>query len=188
MPPRIASTLLVLALAGFAGAVGARTSDRNQPMDAASNQNSCTLGDAGKCVLTGAVHITQGSLEIHAAKAVIYRGGGDISRAVLDGSPATVKQVLDDGTVMTAHAANVDYDLKREIVTFTGNVEVTNSTGNLRGERVVYNLRTGGIDGGGGDDGQVHMRILPRKASGGAATQDGGDAPAADTDADGDAG
>jgi lipopolysaccharide export system protein LptA len=160
---------MLVAMLCCTSAVFARTSDRNQPMDAESNQNSCILSDSGQCVMTGNVHITQGSLDIRATKAIIYRGGGDISRAVLSGSQVTLKQVMDDGTPMTATANGVDYNLQSEIVVFTGNVTIQQPRGSMSGERVVYNLKSGNVESGGGDaSGRVHMRILPRNAAGAA--------------------
>jgi lipopolysaccharide export system protein LptA len=153
---------MLVAMLCCTSAVFARTSDRNQPMDAESNQNSCILSDSGQCVMTGNVHITQGSLDITAAKAVIYRAGGEISRAVLTGSPAVLKQQMDDGTPMTAHAGNVDYNLQNEVVVFTGDVELQQPRGTMAGQRVVYNLKTGAIDSGGAGNGRVKMRILPK--------------------------
>ena len=169
MSRRLAELLLLPVLAGaVAGAAVARSSDRNQPMDAESDQNSCTLGDAGQCVLTGNVHITQGSLDIKAAKAVIYRGNGDISRAVITGKPVSLQQVLDDGTLMSASANNVDYDLRSDVVVFTGGVDIRQPQGSMSGERVVYNLKTGNVESGGQGSGRVHMRIMPRNQDDGA--------------------
>lgn len=165
----------------LAGTASARTSDRNQPMDAEANQNTCTLGDAGECVMTGNVHITQGSLDIVAAKAVIYRANGDISRAVLTGGPAVLKQQMDDGTPMTAHAANVDYNLQNEIVVFTGNVELQQPRGTMNGERVVYNLKSGAIDSGGAGNGRVKMRIMPKHVAPAPGSTTPPAAPAANT-------
>jgi len=171
--------LLAAALIACAGTAQARTSDRNQPMDTESQQNSCTLGDAGQCVMTGNVQITQGSLHIDAAKAVIYRDGGDISRAVLTGGPVVLKQQMDDGTPMTAHASNVDYNLRTEIVVFTGDVQLDQPRGSMSGQRVVYNLKTGAIDSGGEGNGRVKMRILPKNVAPAPATTPA-PAPAAD--------
>ena len=162
---RTIDALLAAALVACAGTALARTSDRNQPMDTESQQNSCTLGDAGQCVMTGNVQITQGSLHIDAAKAVIYRDGGDISRAVLTGGPVVLKQQMDDGTPMTAHASNVDYNLRTETVVFTGDVQLDQPRGSMSGQRVVYNLKTGAIDSGGEGNGRVKMRILPKNAA-----------------------
>ncbi len=159
---RPADFLMVVALLVCTGNAWARSADRNQPMDAESNQNTCTLGDAGQCVLTGNVKISQGSLNIAAAKATIFRANGDISRAFLSGSPVTLNQQMDDGTPMTAHATNVDYNLKTDIVVFTGNVQLDQPRGSMSGQRVVYNLKTGSIDSGGDAGGRVKMRVLPR--------------------------
>jgi lipopolysaccharide export system protein LptA len=143
----------------------ARSTDRSQPMDAEANQNTCTLGDAGQCVMVGDVHITQGSLDISAAKATIYRAGGDISRALLSGSPVVLKQQMDDGTPMNARAANVDYNLSTDVVIFTGDVLIQQPRGTMSGQRVVYNLKTGSVDSGGQGNGRVKMRIMPRNAA-----------------------
>ena len=156
---------MLVAMLCCTSAVFARTSDRNQPMDAESNQNSCILSDSGQCVMTGNVQITQGSLHIDAAKAVIYRDGGDISRAVLTGGPVVLKQQMDDGTPMTAHASNVDYNLRTETVVFTGDVQLDQPRGSMSGQRVVYNLKTGAIDSGGTGNGRVKMRILPKNVA-----------------------
>lgn len=174
------ASLAFLLVAGLlvAGPALARTSDRNQAMDAEANQNTCTLGDAGQCVMTGNVKISQGTLNIDAAKAVIFRAGGDISRALLSGSPVVLKQQMDDGTPMTAHASNVDYNLKTEVVIFTGDVQLQQPRGSMSGQRVVYNLRTGSIDSGGQGNGRVKMRILPRNAA--PATSSPAPAPAAE--------
>jgi len=173
---RPADAILLLAMLSLAGSAFARTSDRNQPMDAESDQNSCILSDAGQCVMTGNVRITQGSLDITAAKAVIYRANGDISRAVLTGGPAVLKQQMDDGTPMTAHAGNVDYNLRTEIVVFTGDVQLDQPRGSMSGQRVVYNLKTGAIDSGGEGNGRVKMRILPKNVAPAPATTPAADA------------
>ncbi|MDB6164457.1 MAG: lptA [Xanthomonadaceae bacterium] len=154
--------LLVGVLSAVATVALARTGDRSQPMDAEANQNSCTLGDAGQCVMTGNVQISQGSLDIRAAKATIFRAGGDISRALLSGSPVLLKQQMDDGTLMNAHASNVDYNLSTDVVIFTGDVIIQQPRGTMSGQRVVYNLKTGSVDSGGEVNGRVKMRILPR--------------------------
>jgi len=162
---RRTDVLLAAALVACAGTALAKTSDRNQPMDAESNQNNCILTDTGQCVMTGNVQISQGSLHIDAAKAVIYREGGDISRAVLTGAPAVLKQQMDDGTPLNARASNVDYNLRTEVVVFTGDVQLDQPRGSMSGQRVVYNLKTGVIDSGGQGNGRVKMHILPKNVA-----------------------
>ncbi|HVR82600.1 MAG TPA: lipopolysaccharide transport periplasmic protein LptA [Luteimonas sp.] len=169
--------LLALVIAACAnatciGAASARSSDRNQPMDIDAGHQSGTLDDRAPTVLTGGVHITQGSLDIRSDRAEISLVGGDPSRAVFTGGPVQLKQTMDDGTPMTASASNVDYNLKTEVVVFTGDVQIQQPRGSMSGQRMVYNLKSGNIDSGGEGAGRVKMRILPRNAQPAASVQD----------------
>lgn len=168
MSPRAASltTLLALAAALAAAPAWAKSSDRNQPMDLTSNTQDCMLAeDSGPCVFTGNVRIVQGTLDVRAGKAEVRRGGGDIQRVILTGSPVRLKQQLDDGGSIDASASNVDYDLQTETVVFTGNAEINQpGRGTMAGGRIVYNMSTGRVQGGGQDGGQIRTRILPKGA------------------------
>ena len=162
-----AKTFPAMALAMFAAAftVGAdaRTSDRNQPMDIEASHQICGFGANDTCTLTGNVTISQGSLNVVAAKAIIEQSSGDPSRALLSGG-VTLRQAMDDGNHINAKSSNVDYNLKTEVVVFTGNVEIVQQRGTLNGQRVVYNMKTGQVESGGDGNGRVKMRILPKSA------------------------
>jgi lipopolysaccharide export system protein LptA len=162
-PADLAAAVLALSVAAFAAGVAARSSDRNQPMDIEAAHSTCNLGANDSCTLTGNVTMTQGSLHVTAAKAVIDQSGGDPSRALLSGG-VTLRQILDDGNQINASASNVDYNLKTEVVVFTGNVEIRQPRGTLNGQRVVYNMKTGQVESGGAGNGRVKMRILPKSA------------------------
>ena len=169
MSPRAASLTLPIALAAALATspAWAKSSDRNQPMDLTSNTQDCMLADdGGPCVFSGNVHIVQGTLDVRAAKADVRRGGGDIRRVILTGAPVRLKQDLDGGGSIDATANNVDYDLQTETVVFTGNVEINQpGRGTMGGGRIVYNMATGRVQGGGGEDGgQIRTRILPKGA------------------------
>jgi lipopolysaccharide export system protein LptA len=84
---------------------------------------------------------------------------------VLTGSPVTLKQELDDGKLMDAVANKVDYDLKTEIVVFTGAVKIRQPSGSIAGERVVYNMKTGMVNSSSDSTGRVKMTIQPRRAA-----------------------
>ena len=152
----------VLAIAFTSGA-HARTTDRNQPMDIEAAHQICGFGANDTCTLTGNVTISQGSLNVVAAKAIIEQSGGDPSRALLSGG-VTLRQAMDDGNQINAKSSNVDYNLKTEVVVFTGNVEIVQQRGTLNGQRVVYNMKTGQVESGGDGNGRVKMRILPKSA------------------------
>ncbi len=162
--PRACALLLAVVASLAAATVAARSSDRNQPMDIDAGRQVGTFSGDSVNILSGGVHITQGSLDITSDGARITLAGGEPTRAVFSGGPVVLKQVMDDGTPMTARANGVDYNLKTEIVVFTGGVQIQQPRGSMSGERVVYNLKTGSVDSGGEGSGRVKMRILPRNA------------------------
>lgn len=167
MSPRAASLLLALAVAA-AGPAWARTSDRNQPMDLDADKTDCSVEDeGGPCLFVGNVHIVQGTLDIRADKADVRRSGGDIRKVLLGGSPVRMRQQLDNGSTIEARARSVVYDLQTDTVEFVGGVEIDQpGRGAMSGPRIVYNMRTGQVQGG-GEGGQIRTRILPRGAQGG---------------------
>jgi len=164
---RLRAQLLIALLATLAvNAAWARSSDRNQPMDIDAGRSEGGLDDRAPTVLSGGVTINQGTLDIRSSSATISTRNGDPSRAVLTGSPVVLKQLLDDGTPMTARASKVDYDLKTEVVVFTGSVQIEQPRGNMAGERIVYDMKTSRVESGGAGNGRVKMRINPKGAQG----------------------
>ena len=160
---QVPALLLALLAAVAAATADARTTDRNQPMDIEAARQVCGFGANDTCTMTGNVTISQGSLNIVAAKAVIEQTGGEPSRALLSGG-VTLRQTMDDGNQINAKSSAVDYNLKSEVVVFTGNVEIVQQRGTLNGQRVVYNMKSGQVESGGDGNGRVKMRILPKNA------------------------
>ena len=153
------ATALIAALA--AGTAAAKSTDRNQPMDIAADRTDAILTDDGDARLAGNVVITQGTLSVNADNALVTRKDGDIDEVTLTGAPATLSQLNDNGERMTAKANKIVYTLSTDLIVLTGGVVVEQPRGNLRGERIQYDLTTGRLDGGGGG-GRVSMRILPK--------------------------
>ena len=165
MTPRAPSlSLLVLLLLVVAGA-HARSSDRNKPTTVDADRNDCYLTDDGQCKFSGNVVITQGTLNIKAGTATAHRRNGEINRLVLTGSPVSLKQEMEDGTPMTATAKQIDYDMANETLTLIGDFNIHSPSGSNSGQKMVYNLRTGAIQGG-GDGSRVRTVIQPRNAQG----------------------
>jgi lipopolysaccharide export system protein LptA len=161
---RAISSSLFLALMLSAGLASAKTSDRNVPMDIKADSSDFVLKDESDSVLSGNVVITQGTLVVNADKAVIKRKNDDIDEVVLTGSPATLRQVSDTGEPMTAHAAQIDYALSTDRVVMTGGAVVQQPRGNISGETITYDLKTGRLNGG-GDGKRVSVRIMPKNAT-----------------------
>ncbi len=161
--PSSNATLLAVVLAAASGLAMAKSSDRNAPMNIEANTTTYNANnDSTPTVLSGNVVITQGTLRINAARADVYQSGGEIRRTVLTGSPVRMSQQMDDGTPLDTVSAKVDYDMKTETVILTGGVVITQPRGNLRGERVVYNMKTGQVQSGGQGGGRVRMTIQPK--------------------------
>lgn len=164
-----APTVLVLiatCLVAAAPELQARSSDRDQPMTIDAGDFDGIVADSAVTRYRDDVHIVQGSLDIRADTADITTRDGEISRVVLNGSPATLRQVDDAGDPMEARASRIDYDLSGNSIVLTGSVRVEQPRGNLSGERVVYNLDTGQINAG-GEGGRVRTVIQPANRGGG---------------------
>jgi lipopolysaccharide export system protein LptA len=162
---RLRPNVITLALGlTLAVAAQAKTTDRNAPMDISADKTDAVLTDDSDSTLTGNVLITQGSMQITADRAVIHRRGGEITEVELTGAPATLKQVADNGEPMNARAGRIVYTLSADVVVLTSSVVIEQPRGNLRGETIKYDLKTGRLDGG-GDGSRVQMRILPKSAA-----------------------
>lgn len=162
MSPRVASALLIAAAVLSMASAHARQSDRNQPMDVDAGSMGGTFVDSGTTELSQGVIITQGTLRIESDRAVITMRDGDPVRVVLTDGPATMRQEMDDGSPMTARANRIDYDLNTETIVLTGDAHVEQPRGDMRGQRIVYNLQTERVEAGGEGAGRVQMRIQPR--------------------------
>ena len=157
LPAKLA--LIVLLVPAVAGA---RSSDRNHPMNLDSNGYECNLADEnGKCRFTGNVVITQGTLHITAETADVYRRNGEPSRVVLTGRQATLRQQMDDGTTMNARADTMDYNVASETIVLTGNYQIESPRGTNAGQRMTYNMATGNMNSG-GDGSRVRTVIQPK--------------------------
>lgn len=118
-------------------------------------------------LLTGDVRLTQGTIKGDGDKATVHQDANNrITRVVLVGTPAHFQQQLDnDGGLMRARAATIDYHADTDIVNLDGNVLVVQEKrGEFRGSHLVYNTATGEMQGGGKQPGgRVHLRMLPRQ-------------------------
>src|SRR3546814_6130078 len=126
-----------------AGGVWAKSSDRNQQMHVSAASSDCSVDESRPCILSGSVHITQGTLDIQSAKADIRRG--DNQQVIkLTGSQVKMKQQLDDGGWMNATASQIDYDPHRDTIVFSGNALVKQpARGSISGERSIERKSAG---------------------------------------------
>lgn len=157
--PELRCWLLLLLAA--ASPLAALESDRQQPMQINSDRFEAGM-NTSTTVLTGNVRITQGSLVVKAARADITQDKGEVSRALLTGAPATLKQTLAGGGELNASAQTIDYQLAEEMVDLRGGVILERPQGTLRSEHVSYSVKTGRLAAGEGASGGVQLVIPPR--------------------------
>ncbi|HQW80608.1 MAG TPA: lipopolysaccharide transport periplasmic protein LptA [Pseudomonadota bacterium] len=155
---RSASALLVATL--MATPAFAAKADREQPMQVGA-ERSQTSEKTGITVLTGDVHIDQGSLLIRADRGEFEQKEGEVSRVVLDGAPVHLEQDIDQQGRLKADAKRIEYLLAEQKVVMTGGVRIERPRGVLSGERVIYHLDTGEMEAG-EPGGRVNMTIAPK--------------------------
>ena len=119
--PALLVFLCVLLAAGRASAL---STDKNQPIDIHADHGDFkadpkNAGD-GTGTYTGHVVITQGSIVLHADKAVLRVVNNDLTSADMTGNPATFQQQPDNGEVINGSAQEITYDASTsEIVLIT---------------------------------------------------------------------
>ncbi|QDH69339.1 lipopolysaccharide transport periplasmic protein LptA [Marilutibacter alkalisoli] len=163
----LTALLAIALLAVLPADLLARSSDRNQPMDIDADDFDHSLNESQPTVFIGNVVIKQGTLDIRSVRAEVTVRNGEPTRAVLTGSPATLKQEMDDGSPFNARANRIDYDLTVDTVTLTGDVSVRQDGNTMNGPRLVYNMRTGRVQASSNasDNGRVKLRIMPKNGN-----------------------
>lgn len=154
----------VLGVAGLllTGDAVARSTDRHQPIDISADAGVSEQAPGKPSTLNGNIVITQGSLVINASKGSVYVNGGNVSRVILSGSPVRLRQTLDSGEPLTVNASQADYNLTTDTVVLTGNVRISQPSGNLSAPQATYNMSTGRFESKASSSGRVRMRFVPK--------------------------
>ena len=167
---RASCALALLGLLVLAPAQAKKT-DRDQPMNVDASHFDGFQKPNSVSTLTGNVVITQGSLKATADHGKVYfDANSEISRVVLTGSPAHIRQLDDNGNLMQGDAATIDYQVTRDFAVLQGDASITQQgRGEAHGDRLTYNTQTSEMTGDSGGDGRVHMIFKPQPKSGTAA-------------------
>ena len=160
---RIEWIALGLVLSALALPAWALQSDRRQPLNVYAPRFEAAK-DPGISRFWGGVRLDQGSLKGDAAQATTYTNADNkITRVVLEGTPAHLSQQQDDGSTMQAQAQRIDYTPDTDTVILTGGAQVVQpGHGSFQGERLVYDTRTGAMQGESAAGGEVHVTFQPR--------------------------
>jgi len=148
-----------------ASAAHARSDDRTQSLTADADRNDCIIEDGAPCLLSGNVHIRQGTLDIRAERADLRLAEGEVQSVELSGTPVHMTQETDTGGTINATAHEAHYDIASDTLTLTKMANVQQPGRSLiAGERIVYNTRTHQVQGG-GDGNRVRLQFEPQNGT-----------------------
>ena len=140
MPARVADFVIIaFCLLGSPAAFPLST-DKDQPIEVESDEAELDdLNDVS--IYRGNVIVRQGSIHMTGDVMTVYSKGGDeLDYIIIEGNPATYKQLPDDSTVYDeASAARMEYHETKNLVVLIGDAWVKQDTSTLVGERVEYN-------------------------------------------------
>lgn len=138
----------------------ATTDDRTQAIDLAAD-NATINQNTGTAIYTGNVKITQGSMQIRAARVEISQRGNGSIRAVISGQPARFQQRLKiDEPLVNATATRIIYDSDTKVVKLRGNAELERDGDTIRSDEIDLDNGSGRLRAGGGSE-RVRMSFEP---------------------------
>jgi len=103
--------------------------------------NASEIDDrANVTIFTGQVIVTQGSIRITGDKMTVhYNEQNDIETLVMEGTPASYRQLPDDSTVHDeARAMRMEYLKPRNLIILIDQALVKQAGGSLSGQRIEY--------------------------------------------------
>ncbi|MGY8869999.1 MAG: lipopolysaccharide transport periplasmic protein LptA [Pseudomonadales bacterium] len=159
--------LFLLISALFSSFCFALPNDREQPIHISAD--SARIDDnTGTTTYKGNVLMTQGSMEIRAAKVDLYRKKDDVSLIIATGSPANFRQKPSASQPVTnAFGEKLEYKIAEQTVTITGQARVEQDRDTFSGERIVYQMKKAIVNAysGSGSSGQRVQMIIQPKAN-----------------------
>jgi lipopolysaccharide export system protein LptA len=88
----------------------------------------------------GQVRITVPDGKLASDLATVAFRDNQISRAVIQGSPATFEQRLEDGRLAQGRAKSIEYDVRAGTVRLLGDAWLSDSRNEIRGATLVYDI------------------------------------------------
>ena len=130
-------------LLAFALPASAAKKDLKQEITIKSKRQSADLKNKIASYLDE-VSISQGSIAINADIVQVYSNIDDNTKEASDtylakGKPATFKQQLEDGSLISLQANEIKYQPDLNIITVSGNAQVKQAGSKVTGEIITYN-------------------------------------------------
>ena len=163
---------LLIILSPFANAL---TTDKDQPIEIEADE--AELDDKKNVtVYTGNVIVTQGSIRMTGEKmTVYYTDDNDLDSVIIEGHPATYRQLPDNSEVYDeAQAKRMEYNNRKNLVVLIDNAIVQQEDLRFSGNRIEYDTENSKIKAKGqastadetgpdkeATDGRVRITIKP---------------------------
>jgi lipopolysaccharide export system protein LptA len=163
MLPRLASLFVLLVPAVIALPALALPTDRDQPLQVAADTASFNE-KTGIATYRGAVVIRQGTLEVRADELVLtVDKAGNVTTTVALGKPARYQQQTDPRKgLVSAEASRIDYDLKTETITLSGQARLKQDGASFQGASIVYAIARQQVEAKGDASNRVQLVLPPQ--------------------------
>jgi lipopolysaccharide transport protein LptA len=124
----------------------------------------------GEWTVSGNVRINAEGGNLRSDKAVVQFRNNLISQAVVTGTPAEFEQQRKDGTTSRGHASTISYEPGSGTVRLRDNAWLSSGCNELKGDQLVYNIKTQRVEGqpqaAPGSSGRITITIQPKGDSG----------------------
>ncbi|MBB1269966.1 lipopolysaccharide transport periplasmic protein LptA [Shewanella sp. SR44-3] len=132
--------LIGLLLATSHGAI-AKQGDLQQELKVEAVSQKADIKN-NQIIFFGPVKVVQGTINIHADELRAFSTSKSPSKVMLAiGNPATFSQELDDGSIGTASAKEIRYDLASRTLTLTGEAKLDQAGNQVTGNSIRYNIK-----------------------------------------------
>ena len=157
---RLATSLLSLSLAAWAGGAGALPDDQNQPIEIEAD--GVELDDGRHLsIYSGNVELRQGSMRLWADKITVnHKASRQPSRIIAVGKPARFRQLTDqDGKEVEAKSLRMEYDASKEEVLLIDQAELTQGKDRFSSDRILYDRKKAVVKAGASAKGKQRVKI-----------------------------
>lgn len=124
----------------------------------------------GEWTVSGNVRIKAEGGSLRSDKAVVQFRNNLIARATITGTPAEFEQQRKDGTTSRGHASTISYEPGSGTVKLRENAWLSSGCNELKGDQLVYNIKTQRVEGqpqaAPGSSGRIIITIQPKGESG----------------------
>lgn len=140
MKPLKKSNVLLLLAMSLSNLVNASNNDFAKSIEIDSRYSAVNAKQKTS-IFREDVHIVQGSLAIDAEEVEVIAGEGKGKEVfVARGTPATYTQTLQNGSVVSASANEIRYEVTDRTLTLSGSAELSQDSSKVQSNIIVFNI------------------------------------------------